>query len=141
MEISLNQNSNTSSSFRNILRWTLTFTSGVAALAISIIVFGILINLNDESLDSKAKTMLDGPTNAVNPKSNGYFVLSAMDADESLDVLKTGQEVTEKYLDLSKADPLRTDYTKRVTYKTTTLLHHRTIAAEVSPAHVLRQIF
>ncbi|MFZ6861337.1 hypothetical protein ACO0K7_01745 [Undibacterium sp. Ji67W] len=65
--------------------------------------------------------MLDGQTNAVDPKSNGYFILSAMDADESLDVLKTGQEVTEKYLDLSKADPLRTDYTKKVTYKTTTL--------------------
>ncbi|MBC3861592.1 hypothetical protein H8K32_05715 [Undibacterium jejuense] len=121
MEISLNQRSNMVSPIRKILRWTLTFIGGVTALAISIIVVGILINLKDEPLDSKAKAMLDGTTNAVDPKTNGYFVLIAMDADESLDVLKTGQEVTEKYITLSKADPLRPDYTKSTSYKTTTL--------------------
>ena len=121
MEISLNQNSNTTSPLKNILRWTLALISGIVALVISIIAFGIVINLSDEPLDSKAKTMLDGPTNAVDPKSNGYFVLSAMDADESLDVLKAGQEKTKEYIALSKADPSQPDYTKRTTYKTTTL--------------------
>ncbi|MFZ6688525.1 hypothetical protein ACO0K0_12330 [Undibacterium sp. SXout11W] len=117
MEISLNQRSNMVSPVRKILRWALTFIGGVTALAISIIVVGILINLKDEPLDSKAKAMRDGTTNAVDPKTNGYFVLIAMDADEGLDALKTGQEAAKKYAALANENPFRIDYIDKAEYK------------------------
>ena len=102
---------------RKILTWFLRIAGGSIAAIVTFLAFCIVINLKDAELNPAAGELLALSKKPVEMNNNGYIVLSAIDADESQDVLKIGQEVTEKLTFLAHENPSRIDYFEKVKYK------------------------
>ena len=102
---------------RTVLSSVLRFTGGVIAVLMMLFVFVIAINLKDESLSPSAEAFLALSKKPIEMTNNGYVVLNAIDADESLDVFKIGQEVTAQLTRVAQDDASRRDGVKPLSYQ------------------------
>ncbi|MBI1890920.1 MAG: hypothetical protein HYS18_09755 [Burkholderiales bacterium] len=102
---------------KKILRAVSLLARGIAVVVIGLLAIGLLVNLIDEKLKPETQALLAPPAYHANPAVNGYFIFRAMDADASLDAMKTGSEAVESEQRLFKENPNRSDYDKQITYK------------------------